>query len=193
MPQQTPKPRSAWEKFARLAMATTSLSVGVMANSTTITEGTSPAPADFPNSAPGYLLSVGTTTVHGTVTSLTDTEDWFEFQGLQKGQAFSLQATGEGESGLSVFVYNSSNVSLGQQSLEEGGATVTGTIPADGKLIVEMVVASERGSEPYAVGLTAPLAPQSVPASSPLSLSVLGLGLALSGGLAWRSKRAAWR
>src|ERR1700743_1332434 len=114
MPKDIQKSRSAWEEFARVAMATTSLSlaVGGIAGAATITEATPPAPADFPNVSPGFLLPVGTTTVFGAVNRTSDSQDWFEFQGLQPGQAFSVHGnnipTNE-ESGTSMFVYNSSN------------------------------------------------------------------------------------
>jgi hypothetical protein len=204
MPKEMQKSRSGWEEFARVAMATTSLSltVGGMAAASTITEGTPPAPADFPNVTPGFLLPVGTTTVFGSVNKTLDAEDWFEFQGLQPGQAFSLHGNDiplNSEQGTTVFVFNSSNTPIGKGfEIGEGSGTMaSGTIPGDGKLIVEVVRDSETGNGTfnYEIDLTAPLAPPaaptSVPAASPLSLSVLGLGLALTGGLAWRSKRGA--
>src|SRR5580698_8029893 len=144
MPKEIHKSRSGWEGFARVAMATTSLSlaVGGIATASTITEGTPPAPADFPNVSPGYPLPVGTTTVFGSVNKVSDAQDWFEFQGLQPGQAFSVHGndipTGQ-EAGTSVFVYNSSNtpIASGVEIGEGGGAATGGIIPGDGKLIVE--------------------------------------------------------
>jgi len=199
MPRDIQKSRSAWEEFARVAMATTSLSlaVGGMAGASTVTE----PPAVFPGTFPGLLLPAGTTTVTGTIPQAA--EQWFEFQGLQPGQAFSIHGKDipiEGEAGTVFFVYNSSHVNLaggteGVEIGEGGGGMATGTIPSDGKLIVDVVQPTETGTFTYEIDLTAPLAtpsaPTSVPASSPLSLSVLGLGLALTGGLAWRSKRVA--
>jgi hypothetical protein len=199
MPKDIQKSRSAWEEFARVAMATTSLSltVGGIANASTVTE----PPAVFPGTFPGLLLPAGTTAVFGTLGE--GAQNWFEFQGLQPGQAFSIHGNDiplEGESGTFFFVYNSSHIKIagGAEGVEIGegtGGMTSGTIPGDGKLIVEVVQPDEAGTGTYQIDLTAPLAPPSaptsVPASSPLSLSVLGLGLALTGGLAWRSKRGA--
>jgi len=203
VPKEIQKSRSGWEEFARVAMATTSLglAVGGVAGASTITEGTPPAPAQFPGSFPGFVLPVGTTTVLGTIPQAT--EEWFEFQGLQPGQAYSVHGSvTANEEGTRLFVYNSSDTliaggpgGLGFHIGEFGGATAAGTIPSDGKLILETTQPMGPGTATYDIVLTAPLAPPStstsVPAASPWSLSALGIGLALTGGLASRSKRGA--
>jgi hypothetical protein len=81
-------------------LATTCLTVacGVSATAGTITEGVPPAPSDFPNTSPGYLLPVGTTIVNGAVgsrwgeTGNFDAADWFEFTGLTAGASYTLTA-----------------------------------------------------------------------------------------------------
>jgi hypothetical protein len=161
----------------------------------TITEGTSPAPADFPNSGPGYLLPVGTTVVIGTLTQTTDINDWFEFQDLTAGTTFSLLGKYNPlhqEKQTSFLVYNSSsssvgvgNAGVGHATLEGQGQIVTGTVPSDGILEVD-VQGSRSGSAGYEIDLTASIGNAS-PAPEPSTM--LGTGLALAGALAWRRKR----
>jgi hypothetical protein len=188
------EPRPAWEKFAHALLATTCLSLGGgAASAATITESTPPAPSDFPNSFPGYLLPVGTTQVFGSISPGGD-QDWFGFQGLQAGQTFSLlgKYNPEGqESGTRFFTYNtgsvligSGNAGPGEATLEGGGFSVTGTIPGNGEIIVE--IASE-GTSNYEMDLTAPLAESTAPEPG----TFITTGLAIAGALAWRRKRIA--
>ena len=187
-----PEAKSAnprWGRFRRSLLATTCLSVGVGGSATAgaITEGTAPAPADFPNSSPGTLLPLGTTIVFGTLTGGGDLQDWFEFQGLSGLTPFTLlgQYNPLGlERGTHFSVFNSSNSLIGSTTLEGFGGTVSGTIPADGNLIVEVNGAVL--SAPYEMALTASLGAQ---APEPGTLATAGL--AIAGALAWRRKRAA--
>jgi hypothetical protein len=85
-------------KFARSLLATTCLTIAstgaALAGSiNTYTEGTSPAPTDFPNTGPGTSLPGGTTEtiVSGHVTLSGDQFDWFEITGLGAG-TFTVSA-----------------------------------------------------------------------------------------------------
>jgi hypothetical protein len=68
--------------LARTLLAGTCLtSAAGVASASNIVEGVGPAPPDFSNTSPGFLLPAGTTQVYGTVTSV-DPSDWFQFQKL---------------------------------------------------------------------------------------------------------------
>src|ERR1044071_6917299 len=115
MPDQQFSNRSHWEKFTHKLLATTCLGVAASgaAHATTIVEGTGPAPADFSNLSPGYLLPFDTTIVQGVLHSGVDTSDWFEFEDLLAGSPFALYGRynpfGQ-ERGVSFQVFNSSNL-----------------------------------------------------------------------------------
>ena len=182
-------------RLMRALLATTCLSAatGGTALAGTITEGVGPAPADFPNSGPGYLLPVGTTTVFGTKLNQLD-QDWFEFQGLTPGASFSLSAffnPSGTEIGLRVSLFDTSENSLGSSTLEQGtvnsgneGNPILGTVPSDGNIIVDIFSCGcLNPSGGYEVQLTEPAG--SVP--EPSTMATVGLGLA--GALAWRRRR----
>jgi MYXO-CTERM domain-containing protein len=182
-----------WEKFTHALMATTCLTVGAsgMASGTTmlIVEGTSPAPSDFPNTAPGYLLPLGTNVVQGQLTNHTDTDDYFEFQGLSAGRSFSIIGVYNPlhqEQQVSFTVFNSQGTQLGNATLEGQGGLVLGTIPNDGELIVQVNKASgkEAGAS-YQINLTAEVA------AAPEPAPIFGAALGLAGALAWRRRRTA--
>ena len=185
-----------WEKFAHALLATTCLTVGGsgLASATTvlIVEGTAPAPADFPNTAPGYLLPLETNTVDGQLNVNTDTADYFEFQGLYIGHNFSINSQYDPthqEKSMKMFVFTSTGTLLGSATLEgPGGGTVNGTIPGDGELVIEETYGPRLGpigTPTYQAVLSAETAP--IPEPAP----ILGTGLGLLGALAWRRKRAA--
>jgi hypothetical protein len=189
---ETKSQNSRWEKFAHALMATTCLTVASSgaASATTmlIVEGSSPAPSDFPNSAPGYLLPVGTNLVQGQLHSASgDNDDFFEFQGLSAGLLFTTLGTynplGQ-ERQVSFQVFDSSGTSLGIATMEGEGGLVSGTIPNDGNLVVDVRFSSQ-GSPAYQIALTAEVAQAPEPAP------FLGTALGLAGALAWRRKRAA--
>jgi hypothetical protein len=175
------------QKFARTLLATTCLtgvSTGIALGSV-ITEGTPPAPADFPNAPNGFLLPVGTTEVNGSHTNFQSTDpsgDWFEFQGLLGGATFSLTATGV--QGV-VFLQSDGGASVGSPvGFITGFPANIGplSVPADGKLVVG-IVGCEVGTCGYTIDLTAPT---TIPEPSTFA----GVGLALAGALSWRRKRS---
>jgi hypothetical protein len=180
-------------KFGRALLATTCLTVasGAAAIAGTITEGTAPAPADFPGISPGYLLPVGTTVVNGNLGG-GDDEDYVEFQGLLGNSSFSLFGYGGVEAGTSLLLYGSEGNQISttrshgagnSQIAEGGGQTFTGTVPADGEIIAE--IANVYPSS-YSLTLTADLG-SSTPEPATLPLT----GLALAGALAWNRRRKA--
>lgn len=148
----------------RLLLATscfTLVSSQAGANTVLIVEGTAPAPADFPNVAPGYLLPLGTNTVDGQLNASSDQIDFFEFQGLAPGHNFSIHSQYNPlnqEKSMKMFVFTSTGTLLGSATLEGSGATVSGTIPGDGKLVVEETFGPRLGpigSPTYQAALTA--------------------------------------
>jgi PEP-CTERM motif len=192
MGRETRPPCVAWEKFAHTLLATTCLAAGVggAASASVITEGTPPAPSDFPNSFPGYSLPFGTNVVIGTLSPRTDV-DWFEFVDLEVGSAFSLFGQYYGtptEAGTQFYTFDSSQNpvgtgrEVGQSSLEGSVPTpISGYVPSDGNLFVE--VSGDRFSSAIGYELTFIYTPE------PGTLACTGL--ALAGALAWRRKRAA--
>ena len=197
--------------FARGLLATTCLTVacGATAVAGTITEGVGPAPTDFDNSPKGYLLPVGTTVVNGYIGALPDeagfdNQDWFEFQGLTPGASYTFHAaysplglrseSGNGESNVFTDLFTDSGAILGEGSIEGLGKTITGVVPEDGFLGVAM----------FSEGFTGPFAELGIPRggsfyqvtldtteSVPEPATLLPVGLALAGALAWRRKRRA--
>jgi hypothetical protein len=183
-------PNILGSKFASTLLATTCLAVIACSRAsaqTTIIEGTSPAPSDFPDTFVGFVLPFGTTTVQGSLSSKSDF-DFFEFQGLQANTSFSITGIynphGQ-ESGTSFAVFDSSHSSFGSVTLEGSGGTVSGIIPSDGLLAVQVQEGASRVTN-YQFDLTAATATVPEPADSAL----VGSGLALAGALVWRKKRA---
>lgn len=181
-----------WDRFTKTLLTTTCLGVaasgGAQATTILIVEGTSPAPADFPNSSPGYLLPVGTNLVQGQLHSASgDNDDFFEFQFLMPGSSFSVLGTynplGQ-ERQVSYQVFNPNGTSLGIATLEGEGGLVSGTIPNSGNLIVDVSFSSQ-GSPSYQIALSAEVASTPEPAFGPVA------GLALASALAWKRKRDA--
>jgi hypothetical protein len=206
--------RSA-ERYARALLATTCLTLasthGAMAS--TITEGVPPAPDDFPNSPNGYALPTGTDTVIGQLglqlpnEGGIDTQDWFEFSGLTAGANYVLTANYylfNAESGVRASLYTDGGSFIGTGSLEAffGGAVFNGTVPGDGKLVVDVylierdeasafvpsfvpaIQTPSQESPAYIVQLST--APSGVPEPATFG----GVGLALTAGaVAWNRKR----
>jgi hypothetical protein len=178
---------SQWEKFAKSLLTTTCLGVAASggAYASTIVEGTVPAPSDFPNSSPGFLLPLGTTVVQGQLHQTTDNSDWFEFQDLAPGTGFSLLGKYNPlhqERGVSFEVFDSLGQQIGITTLEGQGRTVNATVPVDGDLIVDVHFA-QSGNPTYEFDLTATVQQTPEPAVG------LGAGLALATALAWKRKR----
>jgi len=178
------------DKLARALLASSCLTgaAGIATASTIITEGIAPAPAEFPVSAPGYILPVGTTEVIGTLNGCSECgvgEDvnWFEFQGLLPSASFDFSPCCEGE-GTSYSVFNTTMDNLGNCNLE-AGCDVIGAVPTNGKLVVRVVAeCGECGTQNYQLSLTSALAP-----GTPEPSTLATAGLALAGALAWRRKR----
>ena len=204
------------ENFARGLLSTTCLTVacGASAVAGTVTL----TPEQTPNTTPGVLLPIGTTIVDGFA-GVKPSEagfagtDWFEFQGLTPGSSYTLTAnyspllppraeSGNGESGIVVNLFTNSQSPLFLNQSIEGmftgnmGATLTGIVPSDGFLDVEVVSnqPSEdggnfalNGGSTFQVGLTAETGSQSTNAPEPATLGTVGV--ALAGALAWSRKR----
>jgi len=189
MNDQPTSNRSQWERFTQKLLTTTCLGVAASAaahaNAIIIVEGTVPAPSDFPNSTPGYLLPIGTNVVQGQLHATTDLSDWFEFQGLAAGRSFAIISTYNPlhqERGVSFQVFNSLGSQLGSETLEGPGGLVAGTIPNDGELLVDMHY-NQSGNPTYQVNLTAEIGQAPEPALG------WGTGLALAAGLTWKRKK----
>jgi hypothetical protein len=175
------------KKLARHLLATTCLTAGVaaIADAQVVTEGVSPAPADFGNTfATAYLLPNGTTQVNGTVQQGADTADFFTFQGLQGGTGFSFSASGNSPIALSLDIFNSSDTQIGSTHIFTSveGASGTGTVPVNGELIFDVFSGSE-AREAYTINLTATQSPE------PGTLGAMGLGLAAGAALVMRRKK----
>lgn len=148
IPMDGATPRTG--KFLRSMLASSCLTAaaGTAAMASTFNETSVPG-LDFPGSPLGTLLPAGTTTVLGRLVTQLDT-DWFQFQGLAAGTPFSLHGHyGTGslvERAINYNVFNSSLGYLGGGFLEGGGSTVNGTVPTDGKLIVNLFPGTAIGS-----------------------------------------------
>jgi hypothetical protein len=205
------------ESFTRGLLSTTCLTVvcGSGAVAGTVTE---PLTA-FPNSSPGILLPTGTTLVNGFIgfkpaeAGFAGT-DWFEFQGLTPGSSYTLTAaynplgsrtiSGNGESGtegvsgrlpVDVSLFNSAQTLLATHSIENAGASLSGIVPGDGLLDVEITGPSYsyegnfegKGGSFYQVAFTGETG--SSGSSTPEPGTLAPVGLALAGALAWSRKR----
>lgn len=169
-------PSKSLKKFVRALLAATCLTVAGSgaAHAGTFLES-SLGGGDFPDSAPGTSLPVGTTIVNGTLSSFSDV-DFFEFMNLAAGQSFTLTAsTTTGY--LLIEAFDSGNTQIGSTQYFYSGVNgvISGTIPGDGMLIAE-IRNSEGGSGDYSVSLDAPLA--GVPEPTSAGLTVLGLAAA---------------
>jgi hypothetical protein len=207
------------ESFTRGLLSTTCLTVvcGSGAVAGTVTE---PLTA-FPNTSPGILLPTGTTVVNGFIgykpseAGFAGT-DWFEFQGLTPGSSYTLSAaynplgsrttSGNGESGgtleggltrtpVALNLFNSAQTLLATQSMENAGAVVSGTVPGDGVLDVEITAPAygyegnfaAAGGSFYQVSFAGETGSSGSSAPEPGTLAPVGL--ALAGALAWSRKR----
>ena len=170
----------SFERLSRRLLATTCLTVagGVGLQAGTINETT-----DFPNFPDGTLLPLGTTVVNGNVNCLVDDcEDWFEFQGLLPGSAFTLVVDQPGfffYGGSAAFETNGNFID--GAGFEEGLAILGGIVPADGRVRVVVGNDFEEGGGAYSATLTADTVPE------PATLAPAAL--ALAGALAWRRKK----
>jgi hypothetical protein len=170
----------AVDKVARTLLASTCLTAASgAAVAGVINESTFAQGGDFPGTFPGSLLPVGTTVVDGTLTA-NDT-DFFEFQGLVANTAWSITVHSSYE-GAFFDVFNSADTSLASRTinLETGSDVLSGTVPGNGDLVVELANPSTPVIDYQAV-ITSTLTPEPAPWA--------GTGLALAGALAWRRKR----
>lgn len=178
-------------RFAQTLLSTTCLGAlgSISVSGQVINEGTSPAPSDFGGTfGTAYVLPMGTTTVRGGESS--SDADFFEFTNLSPGTSFSLLGSynpAHQEAAAGFFhVYNSSQTQIGSATLEgvsRPGGTVTGTVPNDGTLTVQ-VGGSGGSSSTYQFDMTATVVPE--PAQTALAVG----GATLAGAFAWRRKRA---
>ena len=173
--------KASLRKLARALLGTTCLTVATgTAFATTFTETT-----DFPSTAPGTVLPVGTTQVNGSINFSTDQRDYFEFVGLLPNSSFSLQATATA-TGYSdgVSVQNSGGTLLAQPMLllQVSSSNIINanftnlTVPSDGDVVVG--ISQFEGGGPYTVTINANLASAPTPEPFTLSTSLLGLGAA---------------
>ena len=162
---------------------------GTGAMASTFNETSLPS-GDFPNAMPAYLLPVGTTTVIGQVhVETADVADFFEFQGLQPGGDILVSGitTDFNFDGLFMSAFTSNGTFLSGESLEGGSAALTGQIPSDGKLVIEVApfTGVEGGSCESCYG-DYQVSVSNIPEPSALA----GTGLAMAAGaFAWRRKR----
>ena len=173
---------SKLKKLAFRLLSTTCLtvagSVAAQAGSIFLTEG---AQKTFATLA---VLPAGTTQVSGTVNSIDGPNgDFFEFVGLPGNASFGsihLTILAPGNQ-ISAFYFTDAGGSpFGSNLNFNGTLQPSGTIPADGNLVIEIQPASEAGI-PYAVTIDA-----STP--EPATLSAIGLGLAGIGALGLRRR-----
>lgn len=175
------------DKLARALLASSCLAgaAGIANAASIITEGIAPAPAEFPITAPGYLLPVGTTEVIGALSDCSECggEDtnWFEFQGLLPSSSFTFTACCENDAFYSVF--DTSLNFLGGGDFERA-ISVTGAVPTNGDLVINVATeCGECGIQNYQLTLNASQA------AAPEPSTLATAGLALAGALAWRRKR----
>jgi hypothetical protein len=176
-------------KFARTMLASSCLVAASSAMAqTTVTEGSGGAPADFSNSlGSSYLLPIGTTVVHGGLTSGTDTADWFEFQGLTGNyQVHAFYNPANQERGMSLTLFNSSGNALGSATLEQlggnTGAHLSGTAPANGEIFAEIL--GQAGGT-YEVDFTGAVSA----APEPSAWAMMGVGTFAAGAMLRRKRR----
>jgi hypothetical protein len=166
------------KKFARGLLATTCLTAlaGVSAKAVTITE-----PPELSHAFPGTVFNVGTDgvdVVNGQLGAVGDTDDYIQLTGLLGNAGFTL--TGNAQAGLAqMAVFSSSNSQI--VGLTFMPATVSGTVPGDGILVLQAHDFEVAGN--YSLTLTA------APATAPEPSTVAGVGLALAGALAWRRRK----
>lgn len=192
------------ENFARGLLSTTCLTVVCGSGAVAGTVANLPN-SDFPNSSPGVLLPMGTTVVNAFAGGLegggSATPEWFEFQGLTSGNTYILTASydplgpraesGNGETGIRLNVFTSSLSPLfTNQSLETAfrggtGASVSGSVPGDGFLDIEITGRAESQGSFYQVTLSEEAGSSTTPEPGTL----VPVGLALAGALAWSRKR----
>lgn len=167
------------KKFARGLLATTCLTVAAgAAQAGTFTETT-----DFGNTyAAATSLPPGTDVVNGTLTWPGDMDDFVRFSGLV-GTSYTLTETNASGLFSQLSVFSSSNgvtpiggpVGVGSS----GSNSVSGAIPGDGVLIVD--VHNGEGSGGYSLNLQT----SGVPEPSTLG----GVGIALAASLAMRRRQ----
>ncbi len=162
---------AAFKKLARKLLTTTCLTAVATgaAQATTFNETT-----DFSNnSATANLLPLGTDRVLGSINPSGDI-DFFKLTGLTPGALYSLIGTYEGSARYTVL--NSALATL--NTAVDNPALLTGTIPGDGMLVVGVLQNEQIAF--YDLNLQT-----SIPEPS----TAAGVGLALAGALALRSKQ----
>ena len=165
------------KKFIRRSLVTTCLVVAATsAAHASIINETSVVGADFNNTfALLNSLGPGVTEVIGAINPFDDL-DYFSISGLAGGLGYTI--TGIYTAMASYEVLTSGNVVL--NSLNNNPASMSGTIPDDGILVVH--VANNEQMSTYDLSLTA--ASSGVPEPGTLA----GAGLALASGIALRRK-----
>ena len=172
---------SKLKKLAFRLLSTTCLtvagSVAAQAGSIFLTEG---AQKTFATLA---VLAAGTTQVSGTVNSIDGPNgDFFEFVGLPGNASFGsihLTILAPGNQ-ISAFYLTDADVQIGSNLNFNGTLQPSGTIPADGNLVIEILPSNE-GPSSYSVTIA-------TSAPEPATLSAIGLGLAGIGVLGLRRR-----
>ena len=172
---------SRLKKLARHLLATTCLTAAAgAAHAATVSE-----PPDFGNSfAVATSLPVGTTNVVGTM-PFGDPADYFKFNGLLPGSAFSFDLhLNSSTGGPTLNGQDSSQNSLFSPITLSGSNTDffgNGTVPADGMLIISLRQSVESNAD-YTGSLSAQLA------GAPEPGTLATAGIALAGALALRRR-----
>jgi hypothetical protein len=182
-------------KFARTLLATTCLTVAssaaALAGTITYTEGTTPAPADFPNTM-GSATSLSAATISGTTIVDGHTAggdvDWFELTGLGTG-TFTVTAdhtSGAGSDTINVLETAPSTLNIFTSGFDSGESAGSGSIaiPTNGDLFIEVLRNAGTGESSNGYQVTVNTTASSVP--EPATIAMVGLGLA--GAFALRRK-----
>ena len=176
-------------KLAKLLLATTCLTAVSAASAAAVSEVE-------PNNSLGaaQVLPLGTTQITGTLVSdfINNFSDFFRLEGLLPGGSFTVTLDANpgipvGESGM--FALSSTGTILDSEFLIQDGDTLTGTVPSNGILVLQIEGATTNTEivYPYTLDISAPRV-AAVPEPSVLSLLAAGAaGLGAVRGL-WRKR-----
>ena len=169
------QPGVTLKKFARGLMTTTCLTAAATAMQASTINETSVAGADFGNTfAVRNDLGAGVTEVIGAINPTSDV-DWFRIDGLTAGSTFTINGVFTG--GARYGIFDNANVNLVPLATNPG--TMTGTVPTDGILVVQVIQNEALATYDLTLGTTA---------GTPEPSTFGGMALALAGGLTLRRR-----